>query len=260
MWMTSIGLLTVSILFLSNQQTRLAVEQGHQIGRMEDRDYFLDHFQLPPSLTVDDTDNESAGSQEESSGRRGRQRQEKKPRNRKGKRDEKTSKALVVNDNNDSQRQKIQKQREHWHENRPPLESLITEKGKLQGDVSPLLDFAIFGHAKCATSFIMNWLSVHPEIQIFDREVCDLNEGRPADLVPKLYKELDTGSQYKRGKIFEDYFYVFILLLVSSHSLILNIPRLQMSRPLQPQFLSRFAPLFPTHENHCRCTSPSALV
>jgi hypothetical protein len=204
-WMTSIGLLTASILFLSNQQTRLAVENGHRMGSMEDRDYFIGHYELPHSLKVDDKDpddeSEPAGSQEESSGRRGRPRREKKPRTRKGKRDEKVSKALVVNnkDNDDSQQQKIQKYRERWHKDRPPLESLISKKGGLQGDVSPLLDFAILGHAKCATSFIMNWLSAHPEIQIFDREVCDLNEGRPADLVQKLYQELDTGSQYKRG-------------------------------------------------------------
>ena len=157
-WMTSIGLLTISILFLSNQQTRLAVENGHQMGSKEDRDSFIDHYQLPHALkevkkvTVDENDSETEpdGSQEESSGRRGRPRREKKPRKRKGKRDEKTSKALAANDDN-SQQQKVQKYRERWHKDRPPLESLVTEKGGLQGDVSPLLDFAILGHAKCAT-------------------------------------------------------------------------------------------------------------
>jgi hypothetical protein len=94
--MTSIGLLTVSILFLSNQQTRLAVENGHQMGSMDDRDYFTDHYQPPHSLKADDKDKDSetepAESQEDSSERRGRQRREKKLSNRKGKRDEKVSK------------------------------------------------------------------------------------------------------------------------------------------------------------------------
>jgi hypothetical protein len=196
LWMTFVGLLTASILFLSNQQTQLAVE--HQLGSMEDHDFFLDHYQLPHSLKKADADDETAGSHE-SSGRRGRQRRDKKPRNGRGRRDENASKALVVVNNNDNGSQQRQRSRNHWHEDRPPLNSLITDKGKIKGDVSPLLDFAILGHAKCATSFIMNWLSVHPEIQIFDTEVCDLNEGRPTDLVQKLYNELDTGSQYKRG-------------------------------------------------------------
>jgi hypothetical protein len=111
--MTSIGLLTVSILFLSNQQTRLAVENGHQMGSMDDRDYFTDHYQPPHSLKADDKDKDSetepAESQEDSSERRGRQRREKKLSNRKGKRDEKVSKALVVTNNvDDSQQQKYE--------------------------------------------------------------------------------------------------------------------------------------------------------
>jgi hypothetical protein len=109
--MTSIGLLTVST-FLSNQQTRLAVENGHQMGSM-DRDYFTDHYQPPHSLKADDKDKDSetepAESQEDSSERRGRQRREKRASNRKGKRDEKVSKALVVNNNiDDSQQQKYE--------------------------------------------------------------------------------------------------------------------------------------------------------
>jgi hypothetical protein len=201
MWMTSIGLLTASILFLSNQHTQIAVEQQVGIGSMEDHAYFVDHFQLPPSLKVDTgtADKETDAESLELSGRRGRPHREKKTRNRKERRDEKASKALVVNDKDDSQQQQREKYRNHWLDDRPPLESMITKKGSLKGDVSPLLDFAILGHAKTATTFIMNWLSVHPEIQIFDEEVCDLNEGRPADLVKKLYQELETGSQYKRG-------------------------------------------------------------
>jgi hypothetical protein len=209
-WMTSIGLLMVSILTLSSQQTRLAMQNQHQLGSLKDDEFFADHYELPHSLTRDTKGDDKTGGSHKSSGR---QRKEKKKRNRsdeKASKASKASKALVVNDNdkdndndndndNDSKQQYIKRQKIKWHESRPPLKSLITKEGGIQGDVSPLLDFAILGHAKCATSFIMNWLSEHPEIQIFDREVCDLNEGQPSDLVTKLYQELEAGAQYKRG-------------------------------------------------------------
>jgi hypothetical protein len=203
-WMTSVGLLMVSILTLSNQQTRLAMENQYQVGSLKDHEFFVDHYQLPHSLMRDSEDDESAGRSKESSGRQRKEKKKKRDRSdekaSKASKVSKASKALAVNDkDNDSKQQYIARQKIKWHENRPPLESLITKKGGIQGDVSPLLDFAILGHAKCATSFIMNWLSEHPEIQIFDREVCDLNEGQPSDLVTKLYQELETGAQYKRG-------------------------------------------------------------
>jgi hypothetical protein len=182
--MTCIGLLMVSVLYLSNQQTRIAVEQAY----LEDK--FNHFFQLPNSLVMAE-DEEDNDENKKTSRKRGGRRQ----RNRRGRDETETpSKALAVQYDNE---QEIRKRK--WHAHRPPLSSLIRDtQAGIKGDVSPLLDFAILGHAKCATSFIMNWLSVHPEIQIFDEEVCDLNERRPAEMVRKLYEELPTGD-YKRG-------------------------------------------------------------
>jgi hypothetical protein len=83
---------------------------------------------------------------------------------------------------------------------RPPLSSLISdETDGIVGDVRFLLDFAILGHAKCATSFLMKWLHDHPEVQIHDAEVCDLYDAKPALLVKKLYEDLRPGEGYQRG-------------------------------------------------------------
>lgn len=82
---------------------------------------------------------------------------------------------------------------------RPPLESLIKDADRgVTGHVSFLLDWAIIGHAKAATSFIMKWLSKHPEVKTWDKEVCDLYDNKPAGLVKRLYTELPEGK-YKRG-------------------------------------------------------------
>jgi hypothetical protein len=82
---------------------------------------------------------------------------------------------------------------------RPPLKKLIKDtKEGIIGDVRPLLDFAILGHAKCATSFVMKWLYDHPEVKTWDYEVCYLSDYRPAALVKKLYEDLPKGV-YKRG-------------------------------------------------------------
>jgi hypothetical protein len=48
---------------------------------------------------------------------------------------------------------------------RPPLDKLV--KGdEITGDVSWLLDFAILGHAKCATTFLSGWFREHPNVQV----------------------------------------------------------------------------------------------
>lgn len=88
-------------------------------------------------------------------------------------------------------------QKVKWEKHRPELEQLV-KKDEIVGDVRPLLDFAILGHAKCATTFISQWLSSHPSIQIWDYEVCDLYDGRPDKLSRKLYEELPRGD-YQRG-------------------------------------------------------------
>jgi hypothetical protein len=81
-------------------------------------------------------------------------------------------------------------------ENRPPLHTLIADRDKnITGDVEFLLDFAIIGHAKTATTFTMQWLAKHDEIQMYGHEQ---HIGRPAELVSQLYT-LPVGIKYKRG-------------------------------------------------------------
>jgi hypothetical protein len=90
-----------------------------------------------------------------------------------------------------------------WHMNRPPLNQLVqisneTTMEEIVGDVRPLLDFAIMGHPKCATSFLMKWLRIHSDVQILHDEVCDI-QSQPTLLVNHLYQDLSKGGQYQRG-------------------------------------------------------------
>ena len=73
------------------------------------------------------------------------------------------------------------------------------DSSNIIGDVRFLLDFAILGHAKCATSYIMKYLHAHERVQIWDYEVCDLYDHRPARLVHKLYTELGSNRNRNRN-------------------------------------------------------------
>jgi hypothetical protein len=82
---------------------------------------------------------------------------------------------------------------------RPPLHTIISDFNKdITGDVEFLLDFAIVGHAKTATTFTMNWLASQDEIQMYGYEMHSLRMGKPAELASQLYT-LPAGSKYKRG-------------------------------------------------------------
>jgi len=84
-------------------------------------------------------------------------------------------------------------------EERPPLSSLIGDKkANITGNVEFLLDWAIVGHPKTATTFTLNWFTSHPEIQTYPYEVHSLQQGKPALLVSQLYN-LPVGEKYKRG-------------------------------------------------------------
>jgi hypothetical protein len=48
---------------------------------------------------------------------------------------------------------------------RPPLDQLV-QGDAITGNVSWLLDFAILGHAKCATTFLSSWFREHPSVQV----------------------------------------------------------------------------------------------
>jgi hypothetical protein len=88
---------------------------------------------------------------------------------------------------------------EEPEEDRPPLDALIGDLAKnIQRDVEFLLDFAIIGHPKTATSSTMFWLAKHPEIQMYKHELGSLYHGKPAELVSQLYA-LPPGRKYKRG-------------------------------------------------------------
>ena len=88
---------------------------------------------------------------------------------------------------------------EEKEEERPPLHTLIGDFNKnIKGDVEFLLDFAIVGHPKTATTFTMNWLASQDEIQMYGREINSLRMGKPAELASQLYT-LPAGSKYKRG-------------------------------------------------------------
>lgn len=71
---------------------------------------------------------------------------------------------------------------------RPDLGQLIGDfDSNITGNVSWLLDFAILGHAKCGTSFHVQWLYLHPEILMQNREIFSLRNGHPAEMVSFLY-------------------------------------------------------------------------
>jgi hypothetical protein len=81
----------------------------------------------------------------------------------------------------------------------PPLDQLIGDfHTKVTGNVSFLLDFAILGHGKCATSAHLLWLRRHPEILMHNREIAALMHGRPAQMVSLLYA-LPNRPNQKRG-------------------------------------------------------------
>ena len=86
----------------------------------------------------------------------------------------------------------------------PPLSSLIDDVDDVKnanviGDVRFLLDFAIIGHPKTATSFVMRWLARHDdEVQMYQREIHSLTYYQPGSFVREMY-DLPHGSQYIRG-------------------------------------------------------------
>ena len=71
---------------------------------------------------------------------------------------------------------------------RPILEDLIGDNDTdVKTDVQFLLDYAIIGHSKCATSAQQKWLRQHPEILMYDHEVRSLKHSKPAEMVRLMY-------------------------------------------------------------------------
>jgi hypothetical protein len=64
-----------------------------------------------------------------------------------------------------------------------------------------LLDFAIVGNAKCGTSTIMNWLGLHPQIQIPQDELYHLKYEEPWDLLGVFYDYFGDVSMLRPDSI-----------------------------------------------------------
>jgi hypothetical protein len=84
---------------------------------------------------------------------------------------------------------------------RPHLSSFLDidyANAKISANVEEFLDFAIIGHPKTATTYMMEWLAMQPEVQMYTEEIHFLQMGRPAEFVKHMY-ELPAGKQFKRG-------------------------------------------------------------
>lgn len=81
------------------------------------------------------------------------------------------------------------------------MEAIDLEDQSIIGKTDMLLDVAIAGHSKCATSYVMKWLHSIPQVRMWREEVCLLNENRPATLARKLYEDFpsDGKTWYLRG-------------------------------------------------------------
>ena len=94
--------------------------------------------------------------------------------------------------------QKNQRQSGAAAQTYPPIDSLLSGKYNVTGDISFLVDFAIVGFPKCGTSTMMEYLDKSPYTKVAQKERCELGTGRQAKLTRDLYMELPEGT-YKRG-------------------------------------------------------------
>lgn len=82
----------------------------------------------------------------------------------------------------------------------PKLDTLIGDRVKnVKRDVDFMLDFAIVGHPKCATTFFMAYLASQQEIAMPAHEIQSMSARRPAEMVATLYELDKDGYGYKRG-------------------------------------------------------------
>jgi hypothetical protein len=92
--------------------------------------------------------------------------------------------------------------RENPGDGRPPFSSLFDKhsNGKnnnITADVSDLLQFAIIGFGKCASTTMRDWLNTHPNVQCYyPHEVLDLMQHDVRQLLSRLYSmPVMTGSK-----------------------------------------------------------------
>jgi hypothetical protein len=80
---------------------------------------------------------------------------------------------------------------------RPRLSDLIGDRYEnITGNVQWLLDFAMIGHSKCGTTTFLEWMKRNPsqETLVLPDERYDLQRGRPARLVERLYQLITDSS------------------------------------------------------------------
>lgn len=70
----------------------------------------------------------------------------------------------------------------------PPLSSLVNDRDQVIGNVQFLLDVAVVGFSRTATTAVKQALSAHPGIQPMGSDHWDLVQDRPATLVRSLYE------------------------------------------------------------------------
>lgn len=92
-----------------------------------------------------------------------------------------------------------------FHENpgdgRPPFSTLFDGSGNIttSNSTADLLQFAIIGFGKCASTTMRDWLNTHPQIQCYyPHEVLDLMQHNVRQLLSRLYS-MPPGANILRG-------------------------------------------------------------
>jgi hypothetical protein len=103
--------------------------------------------------------------------------------------------------------------RENPGDGRPPFSSLFVDpqqttngnnnynnnSNNITADISDLLQFAIIGFGKCASTTMRDWLNTHPRLQCYyPHEVLDLMQHDVRQLLSRLYS-MPPGANFLRG-------------------------------------------------------------
>lgn len=82
----------------------------------------------------------------------------------------------------------------------PPLSLLIGDDDvEIKDDVQFLMDFAIIGHPKTATTTTLGWFATHDEIRVHPLELHALQLGKPAEHVRIMYNLTQGSEKVIRG-------------------------------------------------------------
>mmetsp|Transcript_11260 Transcript_11260/g.18650 ORF Transcript_11260/g.18650 Transcript_11260/m.18650 type:complete len:432 (-) Transcript_11260:1857-3152(-) len=109
---------------------------------------------------------------------------------------------IVLRSNNVSQQDKKEEyyewsRRPYEPNPRPPVEQVV--KGwNVTGDPQWLINFAITAFPKCGTSTLMHYFANNPEVQIPEKERCELGANQHVPLIRDMYQEFPAGD-FVRG-------------------------------------------------------------